>query len=49
MAQQTPSDVVRQASTWSIVWGVLLIVLGAMAVGSGGCWSGSPTSLLACI
>jgi uncharacterized membrane protein HdeD (DUF308 family) len=34
MAQQTPSDVVRQASTWSIVWGVLLIVLGAMAVGS---------------
>jgi len=34
MAQQSPSDVVRQASTWSILWGVLLIVLGAMAVGS---------------
>jgi uncharacterized membrane protein HdeD (DUF308 family) len=34
MAQQTPSDVVRQASTWSLLWGVLLIVLGVMAVGS---------------
>jgi uncharacterized membrane protein HdeD (DUF308 family) len=34
MAQQNPSDVVRQASTLSIVWGVLLIVLGVMAVGS---------------
>lgn len=32
MAQQSPSDVVRQASTWSIVWGVCLIILGAFAV-----------------
>src|SRR5215472_1603746 len=32
MAQAIPSDVVRQASTWSIVWGVSLIVLGAIAV-----------------
>jgi uncharacterized membrane protein HdeD (DUF308 family) len=34
MAQQTPSDVVRQASTWSVLWGVLLIVMGAVAVAS---------------
>jgi len=34
MAQQTPSDVVRQASTWSILWGVFLIVLGMAAVAS---------------
>ena len=34
MAQQTPSDVVRQASTWSILWGVSLIVLGMVAVAS---------------
>ena len=34
MAQLSSSDVVRQASTWSIVWGVLLIVLGMLAVGS---------------
>jgi len=34
MAQSTSSDVVRQASTWSIVWGVLLIVFGMLAVGS---------------
>ena len=34
MAQQTPSDMVRQASTWSIVWGVSLIVLGMAAVAS---------------
>ena len=32
MAQQTPSDVVRQASTLSVLWGVLLIVLGMAAV-----------------
>jgi uncharacterized membrane protein HdeD (DUF308 family) len=25
---------VRHASTWSIIWGVLLIVFGALAVGS---------------
>jgi uncharacterized membrane protein HdeD (DUF308 family) len=34
MAQEHLSGVVRQASTWSVLWGVLLIVLGAMAVGS---------------
>jgi uncharacterized membrane protein HdeD (DUF308 family) len=34
MAQQTPSGVVRSASTLSIVWGVTLIILGVLAVGS---------------
>jgi uncharacterized membrane protein HdeD (DUF308 family) len=34
MAQHTPADIVRQASTWSIVWGVLLIIFGMLAVGS---------------
>jgi uncharacterized membrane protein HdeD (DUF308 family) len=34
MAQQTPSAIVRHASTWSILCGVLLIVLGVLAVGS---------------
>jgi len=34
MAQQTPSDLARQASTWSILWGVLLIILGVAAVAS---------------
>ena len=33
MAQQ-PSGVVRQASTLSILWGVALIILGMLAVGS---------------
>ncbi len=32
MALQTPSDVVRQASTTSILWGILLIVCGMFAV-----------------
>ncbi|HKI24861.1 MAG TPA: DUF308 domain-containing protein [Candidatus Sulfotelmatobacter sp.] len=31
---QTPSDTLRQASTWSIVWGVALIIFGMLAVGS---------------
>ncbi|MGA7380011.1 MAG: DUF308 domain-containing protein [Terriglobales bacterium] len=31
---QAPVEVVRQASTWSIVWGVLLIIFGMLAVGS---------------
>jgi uncharacterized membrane protein HdeD (DUF308 family) len=31
---QTPSDTLRQASSWSIVWGVSLIVFGMLAVGS---------------
>jgi len=34
MAQASPSDVVRQASTWSIVWGVCLIILGVLALAS---------------
>ncbi len=34
MAQHSPSDVVRQASMWSILWGILLIVFGMLAVGS---------------
>ena len=34
MEQQTPSGIVRQASRSSILWGVLLIVLGVLAVGS---------------
>jgi uncharacterized membrane protein HdeD (DUF308 family) len=31
---QTPSDTLRQASSWSIVWGVSLIIFGMLAVGS---------------
>src|SRR5690348_6999595 len=34
MAQQTPSGIVRRASTLSILWGVLLIILGVLAVAS---------------
>ena len=34
MTPNAPSEVVRQASTWSILWGVSLIVLGMLAVGS---------------
>ncbi len=34
MAQQTPSGIVSQASTLSILWGVALIILGMLAVGS---------------
>jgi uncharacterized membrane protein HdeD (DUF308 family) len=34
MAQQTPSSIVRSASTLSILWGVSLILLGILAVGS---------------
>src|SRR5260370_17581408 len=34
MAQKTRVDIVRQASTLSIVWGVLLIVFGMVAIGS---------------
>src|SRR6202040_951847 len=34
MSQQTPSGIVRQASTLSILWGVSLIILGMLAVGS---------------
>ena len=34
MAQQSPSDIVRHASTWSILCGVAFIILGVLAVGS---------------
>jgi uncharacterized membrane protein HdeD (DUF308 family) len=34
MAEHRPLDIVRHASTWSILWGVLLIVFGMLAVGS---------------
>ena len=34
MTQQSPSDIVRHASTWSILCGIALIVLGVLALGS---------------
>jgi uncharacterized membrane protein HdeD (DUF308 family) len=34
MAQNTPVEMVKNASTVSILWGVLLVVFGVMAVGS---------------
>lgn len=34
MAPQTPIGIVRKASTLSLLWGVLLIILGVLAVGS---------------
>ena len=34
MTDQTPIGIIRQASTWSIVWGVALIVFGMLAIGS---------------
>jgi uncharacterized membrane protein HdeD (DUF308 family) len=34
MAPQTPAAIMRHASTWSIAWGALLIVLGVLAIGS---------------
>lgn len=34
MAQNTSVDIARQASTLSIVWGVLLIIFGMVAVGT---------------
>jgi uncharacterized membrane protein HdeD (DUF308 family) len=34
MAQQNPVQVVRRASSFSILWGVLLIILGVLALGS---------------
>jgi uncharacterized membrane protein HdeD (DUF308 family) len=34
MAQNTPADIARHASTWSIAWGVLLIIFGMLAIGS---------------
>jgi uncharacterized membrane protein HdeD (DUF308 family) len=34
MAETSPIEMVRHASTWSIVWGVLLVIFGILAVGS---------------
>jgi uncharacterized membrane protein HdeD (DUF308 family) len=34
MAQQTSAEIGRHASTWSIVWGLSLIVLGMLAIGA---------------
>ena len=34
MVQNTPVGIVRQGSMWSILWGVLLIVFGMLAVGA---------------
>jgi len=34
MAPNTPVDILRQASTLSIVWGVLLIIFGMLAISS---------------
>lgn len=34
MAEHSPADVVCHASTWSIIWGILLIVFGMLAIGS---------------
>lgn len=34
MSPQSSADVVRQASTWSVLWGAFLIVLGALAIAS---------------
>ena len=34
MALRAPSEIVRQATTWSTVWGVLLIIFGMAAVAS---------------
>jgi uncharacterized membrane protein HdeD (DUF308 family) len=34
MVQQTPSGIVRQASSWSTLWGVSLIIVGIVAVAS---------------
>lgn len=32
MTEQSSIDIVRHASTWSIVWGVLLIIAGMLAI-----------------
>jgi uncharacterized membrane protein HdeD (DUF308 family) len=32
VTEYSPAEVVRHASTWSILWGILLIVLGVLAV-----------------
>lgn len=34
MAEHSPLDIIRHASNWSIIWGILLIVFGILAIGS---------------
>lgn len=34
MTDQSPINIVRHASTWSIVWGTLLIIFGVLAISS---------------
>jgi len=34
MARHSSSGIVGQASTWSIAWGVLLVIFGMLALGS---------------
>ena len=34
MAEHSPLDLVRHASTWSIIWGILQIVFGVLAIGA---------------
>jgi len=34
VAEHSPLDLVRHASTWSIIWGILLIVFGVLAIGA---------------
>jgi uncharacterized membrane protein HdeD (DUF308 family) len=34
MAEHSPFDLVRHASTWSIIWGILLVVFGVLAIGA---------------
>jgi uncharacterized membrane protein HdeD (DUF308 family) len=34
MTLQSPASMLRQASGWSIAWGVLLVVLGVLAIGA---------------
>jgi uncharacterized membrane protein HdeD (DUF308 family) len=34
MAQANAIDTVKQASTWSVVWGIALVIFGVLAVGS---------------
>ncbi len=34
MTSQSPASLLRQASGWSIAWGVLLIIFGILAIGS---------------
>jgi uncharacterized membrane protein HdeD (DUF308 family) len=34
VSEHSPLDVARHASTWSLIWGVLLIIFGVLAIGS---------------